>query len=201
MGQTNIGERNMYPVTIFFIVVNCGVFISQLLLSKNGVNSIEEAFYFSVPAVKDGGEYYRVITSMFLHFDIPHLLCNMYSLYFIGSLTESLYGSIKFSVIYFMSGFGGIATTFIYDIMNQSYPMEAGASGCIFGVMGALFVWALTHKNQGYFDLKMLVVFIIIAFLPGFINSSISLTAHLGGFLTGCLVGVFCKGRSLENFR
>ena len=128
------------------------------------------------------GEYYRLLTSTFLHGDEIHLLVNMYSLWSIGGISMSVFGTTGFGLIYFLSGLGGSLASFFFNA-NPS----VGASGAIFGLVGALLALGIQTNNFGLINsiFITIVINVAIAFLPG---SRLDNWGHLGGILTGFVV-------------
>jgi rhomboid protease GluP len=137
------------------------------------------------------GEYWRLFTSMFLHIGIMHLAFNGYALVAIGTELERLLGWQRFLTIYILSGlFGGLAS---YAFSNS---LSAGASGAIFGVIGALAAFFLRHRQQlgtwGQRRLANIAFLLVINLFLGFTQPGIDNLAHLGGLLSG-----FCLGWAL----
>ena len=124
-----------------------------------------------------GGDYYRLFTSMFLHYGLLHLLMNMWALWVLGRTLEAVLGPLRFLVLYLVAGLGGSVSVYLFA--NPHAP-TAGASGAIFGLFAALFVVLKRLKRDTSSVIPILVINLIISFVPG-----ISLAAHLGGFLTG----------------
>jgi membrane associated rhomboid family serine protease len=127
------------------------------------------------------GEAYRLITSAFLHGGIVHLLLNMYLLYLIGPQLEGVLGRLRFTVLYFASALGGSALSYAFSPQNQP---SLGASGAVFGLMGAYLV---VNRRLGR-DSTPIIVLLAINFAYGFLVPRIDWRAHLGGLLTGALV-------------
>nr|WP_244409096.1 rhomboid family intramembrane serine protease [Stackebrandtia nassauensis] len=139
-----------------------------------------------------GGAYYRLLTSMFLHYGVIHLLFNMYVLWVIGQYLERELGPLRYLGLYLLSGLGGNVLTYLLadtgaSITNaNSWAWTAGASGCIFGLFGAM---VLINRKLGR-DMSGVYVILglnlVITFLPG---TNISWTGHIGGLLTGLALG------------
>jgi len=127
-----------------------------------------------------GGEYYRLLTSMFLHYGLLHLLLNMWALWVLGRTLEAVLGPLRFLVLYLVAGLGGSVSVYLFA--NPHAP-TAGASGAIFGLFAALFVVLKRLKRDTSSVIPILVINLAISFVPG-----ISLAAHLGGFVTGGLL-------------
>ena len=142
-------------------------------------------------AVLEGGEYYRLVTSMFLHFGFEHLMNNMVTFVLIGWNLEIEIGGIKFLLIYILSGLGGNILSAWYDIQTMDYSISAGASGAIFGIIGALLYVAMRNRGHiGDISGRRILVMIAISLYYGFSSSGVDNLAHVGGLVTGFLSGV-----------
>lgn len=144
------------------------------------------------PFVLRYGEYYRLLTAMFLHFGIDHLGSNMISLFVLGSYVESYFGRIRFLFIYFIAGLCGNVLTLFMDFLSGAEPaLSAGASGAICGLLGVFIVFAMTPGIRRYFPMKRVLFGIIFSLAPGLGNEEISLRAHIGGLIGGFLTALF----------
>ncbi len=182
------GDIKNFPlVTISIIFINIIVFLFSAFLSNNFIN-IDPNVLINMGAnynvLVNKGQIYRLFTAMFLHAGIIHITLNMYALYNVGPLVERFYGKLKYSIIYIASGL--VASTFSYFFSGS---VSIGASGAIFGVLGAVLVFAIKMKNRiGKAFLKNIIVVIII---NGFISvtvPNIDIYAHLGGLLFGIII-------------
>ncbi|GIF71038.1 rhomboid family intramembrane serine protease [Asanoa siamensis] len=127
------------------------------------------------------GAYYRLITAMFIHYGIIHLLFNMWALWAVGRSLEAVLGRFRFAALYLLAGIGGNVAAFIID---PNAP-TAGASTAIFGLFAAFFVIARRLGGDTRQILVVLVINLVITFtLPG-----VSWAGHVGGLVTGALVG------------
>ncbi|MFA5524215.1 MAG: rhomboid family intramembrane serine protease [Tissierellales bacterium] len=135
------------------------------------------------------GQYWRFITPIFLHANITHLLVNCYSLYAVGPTVERIYGRAKFLFIYFIAGFMGSLLSFMFSI-NPS----VGASGAIFGLLGALLYFGVEYPNlfKVYFGRSILTT-IGINLVYGFMNTGIDNFGHMGGLIGGFLASGIVK--------
>lgn len=136
--------------------------------------------------VSKGHEYYRLITSMFLHGSVIHYLANSYFLYMIGQFAERLLGRVKFIVIYFLSGLG---SSLLVLLLGANDRITIGASGALFGILGALLL--LTYLKPTWFTpygIKNIRTIVIINLVFTFLVNNISIYGHLGGFITGVLL-------------
>lgn len=138
-------------------------------------------------AIMFHGEYYRLVTSMFLHGGIVHLLFNMYALYILGDFIERVYGAKKYLAIYFVSGI--VASIFS---LYFSPVMGVGASGAIFGLLGAALVFAYNEKDRiGKGLVTNIIVIILLNVFIGLSISNIDISAHFGGFIAGAILALF----------
>ena len=137
-------------------------------------------FALFAPSVANG-KWWLLITAGFLHGSIIHLLFNVYILWVIGSQLESIVGNIKFLIIYFVSLVGGSLASYWFSPFG-SYSI--GASGAIFGLMGAMLV--VGRKRN--LDISQITTLVVINVVIGFVLSGIDWRAHLGGLATGALI-------------
>jgi rhomboid protease GluP len=138
-----------------------------------------------------GGQWWRLLTSTFEHGGLLHIALNMWCLYNLGWLAELLFGRTRFTLLYLMCGIGGS----LGSICWHGNGVSVGASGAIFGIAGALIPAMLLHSNQqlrallkGHLTSIALFVFYNLAF--GAAASGIDNAAHIGGLLTGVILGV-----------
>lgn len=178
--------------TIFLIAVNVIVF---MILSFQGMT--EDAHFMVehgamyVPYMMEGEEYYRLFTSMFMHFGFDHLMNNMVMLGAIGWNLEYEIGKIKFLIIYLGSGLAGNILSGFGDIMTGEYTVSAGASGAVFGIIGALLYVAIRNRGRiGTVSGRGLVLMIFLSLYYGFTTSGVDNLAHIGGLAAGFILGV-----------
>jgi membrane associated rhomboid family serine protease len=147
-----------------------------------------------VPGGVIDGEYYRLFTSMFLHYGILHLLMNMWALWVLGRSLESVLGPVRFLALYLVSGLGGSVAALMFQ---NIYVQSAGASGAIFGLFAALIVVLRRMGRSIAGVVPILVINLIFTIsVPG-----ISIAAHLGGMITGGIVaaGIAYAPRQLRT--
>jgi len=140
----------------------------------------------------NNGEYYRLLTSMFLHADIMHIFSNMIALLFFGTAVENNFSKIEYIIIYFISGLIGNLFSLILLPLNV---ISLGASGAIFGLIGAAFILFTVDGDRTliFLGLFYLLFFIISSLAPG-----INLWAHLFGLIGGILFGyIFVRKRKV----
>ena len=180
---------NGAPVTLILIAVNVLIFLAET--AAGGSENTDVALKFGAqytPMVRDAKQYYRMFLAMFLHFGVMHILFNMYALYNIGPTIERIFGSGRFLAIYLGAGICGNLLTYYVEMHTENYRISAGASGAVFGLMGAYLVLALMPKLREYFSLTNILINIGINVLYGFRNRSINMVAHLGGLIGGAVI-------------
>lgn len=177
-------------VTYILIAINILVFMAMYLFG-NGSNDPLTLLKFGANSryfVTEFNEYYRLITSCFIHIGFIHLLFNCYALYIIGSQVESFYGKAKYLIIYLVSGISGSLLSICF---NNS--ISAGASGAIFGLLGSLLYFGYHYRLYlGNAIKNQIIPVIILNLLLGFINSGIDNAAHIGGLISGIFASMAC---------
>ena len=135
--------------TVGLIIVNIAVFMVLSLLgdTENGYFMLHHGAMYE-PMILENQEYYRFFTCMFLHFGIQHLLNNMVMLGALGWQLEPVIGKVKYLLIYFISGLGGSGLSFAWNVMHEEQSVSAGASGAIFGLMGALLYVVIANRGR-----------------------------------------------------
>jgi membrane associated rhomboid family serine protease len=188
--RTSLGGRvtdGSGAVTKVIIAVNVLVFFAQQVSAsfENHLVLIGNAFDPSTGqqvGIADG-EYYRLLTAAFMHGGFLHIAFNMYALYLFGPPLESALGRFRYLSLYLLSALGGSAASYAFNAPNQA---SLGASGAVFGLLGAFFIVNRKFGRDNSGLLVLVAINLAIAFLPGF--SNIDWHAHVGGLITGALV-------------
>jgi membrane associated rhomboid family serine protease len=194
-------------VTWAIVAANVVVFLADGLLSQF---TTFDLMSFGGPLVEAGavfgpavaaGEWWRLITSAFLHLGLLHLAFNMYALWLFGPIMEQLYGHVEFAVIYVLCALGGSVLT----ILLQPESAAAGASGAIFGLFGLAFVVSrrrhLMLGPQARAILSQVGTLLVLNLFITFIAADrISWTGHVGGLLVGAILGVLLAPRHAPTF-
>jgi len=181
-------------VTKALVAINVGVYVAELL-TGGGVNGTGSTIYLHGvlfgPLVEQG-DWWRLLTAVFLHYGPVHLILNMVGLYWFGSLLEERIGSGRYLMLYLVSGLAGSAGALLWS--NGFLTPTVGASGAIFGILGAGLV--LERQRDYVFGGSALGV-IIVNFVLTFSISSISKGGHIGGLVGGilCALGLTRFGR------
>ncbi len=185
----NVFKKRTPIMTYILIGLNIFIFLSMYLFGK-GSTDVETLLNFGAtnPGLIKAGEYYRLITSAFLHIGFWHLLFNMYSLYVIGTQLESFFGKIKFLVIYLGSAILGNLMSLLFLGDNV---VSAGASGAIFGLLGALIYFGYHYRVYlGTVVKSQIIPLIILNLGLGFFINGIDNSAHIGGLIGGILLSI-----------
>ncbi|WIV13485.1 rhomboid family intramembrane serine protease [Proteiniborus sp. MB09-C3] len=171
-------------ITYILIAINIAMWaILNLISFKTGksYNELIGVFGAKININILRGQYWRFITPIFLHADITHLLVNCYSLNAVGQIVERIYGHAKFLLIYLVAGIMGNILSFMFSI-NPA----VGASGAIFGLLGALLYLGVEHPKffRAYFG-RSIFTTIAINLGYGFLNTGIDNFGHIGGLIGG----------------
>lgn len=171
-------------LTNLLVAVNVLAFIWQLS-TLGGVDG--DHGYLAPRDVLQYGEWWRIFTAAFLHGSIPHVALNMLALYYVGNLVEQLFGKIRFALLYVLAIIGsGLAIVYFstYDVPTL------GASGAIFGLFGALVAVGLRLGARGRSLIGQVLPVIAINLVFTFAIPGISVSAHIGGLITGFIAGL-----------
>lgn len=145
-------------------------------------------------------EWWRIFTSMFIHFGLPHLVNNMVIFCCVGSRLERAVGHFKMLAIYLMSGIGGGLLSYFMMLGSGDYAVSAGASGAVFGTIGGL-IWVVI-RHRGKFEgltVKGMILMAALSLYYGFSTIGIDNWCHVGGILTGFIVSMILYHKNLEN--
>ena len=192
MEVTGLNRKKKAVGTIVLVVFNVVVFfvLSFLGDTEDTIFMLEKGAMY-VPDILEKGKYYELITSMFLHFGFAHLMNNMLMLLVIGYNIEPELGTLKYLLLYFGSGIGGNLLSMWADLRSGVYYVSAGASGAIYGMVGALVYLAIRKRGDvGNIRSGGLPFMLLYSFYYGYQTVGVDGYAHLGGFLTGLLLAV-----------
>lgn len=147
------------------------------------------------PGIRDG-EWYRLITHLFLHGDVWHLGNNMLILFCLGNALEHYVGKFSYTGIYFFSGILAALGSVVYNTDNT---VSVGASGAVFGVVGAM-AW-LVIRNRGRlegFTGPRMMLFILMSVYAGFVDQGVDNAAHIAGLIAGFLLAMLICRKKLK---
>ena len=182
-------------VTYVLIIINLFIFLFPMFYGN--AKQVYNLFASYGPFVKMG-EYYRLLTAAFLHANIAHLIFNMYALWIIGMQLESFIGRWRYLVVYLFSAITGS----LLSVIVTPDAVSVGASGAIFGLLGALLYFGYHYRVYlGTVIKSQIIPLIFINLLLGFMIPGIDNAAHIGGLIGGALImiGVGVKYKS-SNF-
>lgn len=205
-----------YKFTIILLVIN--VFVFLVMWQTSGIplsmltplpNEVLLAFGAKLNyLIQTQHEWWRLVTPMFLHVNLLHLVINMYSLWIVGPYVERLYGSAKFVVFWVVTGVAGLLASYL--TVRPGMPVgsiagflfktvdspSAGASGALFGLVGVLFVFGIKFRHElpeGFkraFGTGLLPMILMNLFIGYLLRGLIDNAAHLGGLLSGAILAL-----------
>ena len=208
------------PAVLIFILLNVAVFCVELwrgavsgptILQHLEAISIElwrgaltnpialhRLGALDISSVRDQGEFWRLLTALFLHYNVLHLIFNLFALYVIGPPLEKIIGSFRFAAAYLISGIGSTAGVIALTQLGRVQPAElVGASGSVMGIVGALAGFLVRHRHVPQAKQRLLNILMIIVIQLGFDISTpqVSTSAHLCGLVSGFLLGLYLAPR------
>jgi len=180
-------------LTYILIIINMLVSSIIEIHSENGIISAMRLGGL-IPEYVKAGQVYRLLSSMFIHLDLIHLINNCASLYIFGSRVEKYFGRTKYLIIYLFSGIAGSIVSVMF-----SAAISAGASGGVFGLVGA--VVALTFRSKldaSGLNYTTMIALAGTSFAMGFLHAGVNNYAHAGGLIAGCLIGSILYRNSMK---
>jgi rhomboid protease GluP len=200
------------PATYLLLGINCGVFLAMVARGSSfWMPTLDQLMFWGADRPNNvlvNGEWWRIVTAMFVHVGILHLATNMWCLWNLGLLAEPLMGSFGLFAVYILTGAAGnllsTAKNWMFPVHDASgaliFQAGAGASGAVFGIAGALIVLLRSkllpvppdevrrlRKSVIYFAAINLLIGLSINFGSGFTGVEVDNSAHIGGFLCGLL--------------
>ena len=184
-------------ITYALIIINVLLYFIPMIFGFH--TELVNKYCIFAPSIRNG-EYYRLLTGAFIHANILHLGCNCYALYVLGTQVESYFGKIKYIIIYILSAWSAS----LFSMIFAKNTASIGASGAIFGIMGALLCFGYYYRVYlGNVLKSQLIPLIIFNLLLGFALSGIDNFAHIGGLLGGIgatmALGVDGKSKKYES--
>lgn len=179
-----------FTITKLLIAINVAVFfyLEWIGDTNSGAFMLEHGA-LAAEYVILGGQVYRLLTAVFLHFGIAHLFNNMLLLLFMGELLEKRLGKFRFALFYLLCGIAGNVLTLYFETNTGSYSVSAGASGAVFGVLGGLvFLLIARRGTYGYLNVRSMLFFIAYSLYSGHVSGGVNNVAHIGGLICGFLL-------------
>ena len=182
-------ENGRAYINVMLIALNVLVFVFlEMIGSTEDAGFMVKWGAIYLPLVLSKGEYYRLLTAMFLHFGASHLVNNMLVLSVLGERLEMALGHIKYLVFYILSGLLAniISACVQFQHIYKQADVSAGASGAIFGAAGGLiYAVAVNHGQLGGLTSRQLGFMVLLTLYHGFTSKGVDNAAHLGGLLAG----------------
>lgn len=201
----NLSKQNRAYVNFSLLALNIMVFLYlELTGSTEDTQFMVSHGAMYAPLVMEDGQYYRLITSVFMHFGINHIMNNMLILFILGDNLERALGHIKYLVFYLICGVGANVISMMMNLSRYRIVVSAGASGAIFGVIGGLLYAVVVNRGQlEDLSTRQLVVVIACSLYFGFTSTGVDNTAHVAGLLFGIIMGVvlYRKQKKKGNVR
>lgn len=198
-------------ITTVLLVVNVAMFLVELAtgasrsiyLGGDDLKLVHLGAIYSGGALGPGivqGQYWRLVSGMFLHAGLTHLALNMYALYLFGFLIEHTFGRIRFIGLYFLCGVMASVTSFAFG--PPGVP-GVGASGAIFGLLGAWVAFNYRRRGMRFnrAQLQWAIMLIVLNLVLGFALAGVDNLAHVGGLLTGVVAGGLAEGFGPRTMR
>nr|WP_314463998.1 rhomboid family intramembrane serine protease [uncultured Clostridium sp.] len=183
----NIGLIALNIIYFLYLEMNGSTEDSRFMVSHGAMYA---------PLVIERGDYYRLITSAFMHFGINHIMNNMLILFILGDNLERALGHIKYLAFYLSCGVGANVASMIVNLSGYRSVVSAGASGAIFGVIGGLLYAVAVNRGQlEDLSTRQLVVIILCSLYFGFTSTGVDNAAHVAGLIIGVIMGVILYRR------
>ncbi len=176
--QDRHGRLRDAPVVVIFILLNVAAFCIELWRGF---------------AVVNNGEFWRLFTALFLHYNLLHLIFNLFALYVLGPPLERTIGALRFAMCYLIAGIGSTGGVVLLTLLKVVRPAElVGASGCVMGIVGAWAGFLLRHRDvrQAKQRLLNILLIIVIQIVFDIFTPQVSTSAHLCGLITGFVIGL-----------
>jgi membrane associated rhomboid family serine protease len=192
------------PVTRVVLIINVVLFLLDLLTNRL-ISSYLALFSFAT----DRFEPYQLISHMFLHANFGHILFNMFGLFMFGKVLESVLGSKKFFILYFLSGIGAALLQLLIYYFQLEQAIMIGASGAIFGILAAfamvfpnveLMILFIPFPIKAKYLVPIYAVFELFFGIASFKGDNIAHFAHLGGAIVGVILILIWKQKQIKNY-
>jgi rhomboid protease GluP len=179
-------------ILIFLYVVLNDMFLNRSDILRQGA--------LSWKLVYQDKQYYRVVSSMFLHSGFEHLFNNMLVLVFVGDNCERALGKLKYLTVYLGSGIIAGICSISYNMLKNNRIYSVGASGAIFGIVGAMIYILIVNKGQlEDISSRQIILFAVFSLYGGITNAGIDNVAHIGGFIAGLILSIIIYRKPLRK--
>lgn len=198
-----------YPVVSTLVIVNIALFLITDVIPLPAIESLQQCTPPGYPANTLGkqlfacgmgfnpfithGEYWRLLTPVFLHGGLTHVLFNSFALVLFGPALEQMLGKFKFIILYFLAGIVGNIGTYL--INPEMFQVHIGASGAIYGILGLyVFMIAFRKHLMDHSSTQIVMVILVVGLIMTFLRSNINVSAHIFGFIGGFALGPVILG-------
>lgn len=183
--------RSRQKANLTIVVINIVVFIVLTILGDTRDSGFMLAHGAQFAPFVAYGEYYRIVTCMFMHFGAEHLFSNMLVLIFLGDTLEQCVGKLRYLIIYLGGGIAGNLLSVWFALRSGDFAVSAGASGAVFAVIGALIWLVLRNKGRlGEYSGRRLILMAVLSVLQGLTAGGVDNCAHIGGVIAGFVLAV-----------
>ena len=204
-GQPRHSQLRNAPAVLVLIVLNAAAFLFEISAGDlNDPQILHRVGALEPYAVVVEGEYWRLVTALFLHGGFTHLVFNIFALYILGPPLERSIGTIRFVVCYLMSGLASSAGVVALTVLGFVQVSQlVGASGCIMGIVGTWAGFLVRHRHAPQAKQRLANVGMIIVIQIAFDLSTpqVSMAAHLCGLIAGFLLGLILASRAVARHR
>jgi membrane associated rhomboid family serine protease len=188
------------PVVLALIIVNVVAFVLEFLAggSTNPL-TLHRLGELDTGSVIFRHQYWRLLTALFLHYGAIHIFFNLFALLLLGPALERQISGFLFAVCYLVSGIGSSIVVVLLTKLRLLEPVQlVGASGCVMGVVGTWMGFLLRHRHAPLARQRLRNIFVIVLLQLTFdlVTPRVSMSAHLGGLVTGFLLGLLVPARS-----
>lgn len=176
------------PITVSILILTVLIFIVELIIGGGQTDDGRLLVVLGAkwgPYIKLHHDYWRLVTPLFLHAGFMHIFTNMLTLWFIGPLVESAFGSRKFLFLYLFGGIIGNILSYLFAPLTVS----VGASSALFGLFGGMILYALQFKDDPRIRSQgtVMILFVALNLVTGFATTGIDMWGHIGGLIGGMI--------------
>lgn len=192
-------EEKVLPPYVTYGLIGLNILLwlyTEWVGSSLDTTTLVEMGAMKYDLIAEQGQYYRIITAMFLHIGVVHLFHNMISLYIFGSRLEKFLSKTEMLTVYLLSGATGSLASLLLAGMSGNYPVAAGASGAVYGLMGGLLFVSRTRRRpiEGM-STYILWLFFVLGIVYSVTTPNVDIMAHVGGFLGGIIATWACLAK------
>ncbi len=187
----NLPENQGPPLAVYgLIAMNVLVWLYMSYVgSSTDISTLVSTGAIKYDLIFEEHEYYRLLNGMFIHIGMAHLFHNMFSLYIFGARLERFLHPVQFLMIYLLSGLAGSIFSLGAAGLSGYYPVSAGASGAVYGLMGSLlFITMKRRRHIEGMSTYVLWLFFVLGIVYSLMTPGIDILAHIGGFVAGILL-------------